>query len=234
VLPHAILFDLDDTILDDTGGADESWLLVCTEGARELRGVGIDELVAVLLQVRIAYWSDPERNRIGRLDLRAAACAIVVQGLAELGIENPELAVAMGNHYRDLREAALGLLPGAIDALSALRDRGVPMGLVTNGAAVPQRAKVDRFGLSGYFDYIGIEGERGFGKPQPAAFETALSELHVEPGDAWMVGDNIEHDVRAAKRLGLHGIWVDKQSRGIPAEGVPPDRVIRAIGELLD
>jgi putative hydrolase of the HAD superfamily len=233
-LPRVILFDLDDTILDDTGGADESWRLVCVEAAAELPGIEVEKLVDVLLQTRIEYWSDPERNRLGRLGLRAAACDIVRLGLAQLAIEEPELADVMGNHYRDLRDAAVAVLPGAVETLVALQKRGVTMGLVTNGAAEPQRAKIDKFALAGYFGYIGIEGERGFGKPEPAAFETALAALRVEPAQAWMVGDNLEHDIRAAKALGLHGVWVDKLSRGSPGEGVAPDRVVRAIGELLD
>ncbi|MFN8222226.1 MAG: hypothetical protein U0R50_03145 [Gaiellales bacterium] len=36
-------------------------------------------------------------------------------------------------------------------------------------------------------DDIGIEGEVGFGKPDPRAYERALAELSCDASEAWMV-----------------------------------------------
>ena len=50
---------------------------------------------------------------------------------------------------------------------------GTSLGLLTNGSAEMQRAKIVRFALETYFDWIQIEGEQGFGKPEPRAFRHA-------------------------------------------------------------
>src|SRR6188474_3942586 len=53
----------------------------------------------------------------------------------------------------------------------------------------------------------GVEAEV-VGKPTPAYFQASLGALDAEPGETVMVGDDVEADVSAAIRLGLHGVLV--------------------------
>jgi len=46
------------------------------------------------------------------------------------------------------------------------------------------------------------------GKPAPAIFRTALEELQCAPGDALMIGDDIESDIGGALAAGLQAILV--------------------------
>jgi HAD superfamily hydrolase (TIGR01458 family) len=46
------------------------------------------------------------------------------------------------------------------------------------------------------------------GKPAPAIFRTALDELQCAPGDALMIGDDIESDIGGALAAGLQAILV--------------------------
>ncbi|MFI1761072.1 HAD-IIA family hydrolase [Streptomyces sp. NPDC020800] len=46
------------------------------------------------------------------------------------------------------------------------------------------------------------------GKPSRAFFEAALGRLGAGPGEALMIGDDIESDVLAAQRLGITGVLV--------------------------
>ena len=49
-----------------------------------------------------------------------------------------------------------------------------------------------------------------------------------------MVGDNLEWEVAAPQRLGIHAIWVDGIGDGVPSGStIRPDRIIRAVAELL-
>ena len=81
-----------------------------------------------------------------------------------------------------------------------LRSLGVALGLLTNGGSDGQRAKIERFALATHFDYIGIEGEVGFGKPHRGSYEAALRSLGAAANDTWMVGDNLEWDVWGSKK----------------------------------
>ena len=100
--------------------------------------------------------------------------------------------------------------------------------------AEAQRAKIDRFDLARRFDHIQIEGEHGFGKPEERAYTHAMRSLGVEAHETWMVGDNLEWEVVAPQRLGIHAIWCDAIGRGLPLDStVKPDRIIRTLSELL-
>ena len=68
-LPDAVLLDLDDTILDDSGHAARCWVEACAAHASELDGLDPTVLLEAIERVRTWYWSDAERHRMGRLDL---------------------------------------------------------------------------------------------------------------------------------------------------------------------
>jgi putative hydrolase of the HAD superfamily len=233
LLPTAIFLDLDDTLIDDSANIDSGWLTACTEACRGST-LDLDALVAQIHAVRGWYWSDPERHRVGRQDLRATSASIVAQALAELGSDDAGLASKIGHRYRDLRDEGIALFPDSIATLETLRSRGVRLALLTNGSAAGQRAKIDRFDLARYFDCVCIEGELGWGKPEERVYVHALKSLNVDPERVWMVGDNLEWDVAAPMKLGITGIWYDRFKTALPeGHSMKPDRIIRSLSELI-
>jgi len=92
MLPEAILFDLDDTILTFDAVAEEAWQDACRCCAK--RGEGIDprRLYEAIGQARQWYWSDAERNRQGRLNLDEARRQVVLNALRRLGVADESLA----------------------------------------------------------------------------------------------------------------------------------------------
>ena len=232
-LPKAILLDLDDTILAYVTLADEVWLAVCSRFAPRLQGQQPDQLLSAFPEHRQWYWSDPERHRRGRLNPDLSRLELVEGALNRLGIDAPSLAAAMSAAYLVQRDAAVRPFPGAVDALHRFKESGIRLALITNGNGVLQRRKVERFDLAPFFDCIVIEGEFGIGKPEERVYLHALQSLEAQPGEAWMVGDNLEWDVAAPQRLGLFGIWVDVAGTGLPdSTDVRPDRIIRSLAEL--
>jgi 2-haloalkanoic acid dehalogenase type II len=231
--PKAILFDLDDTILDTTPSADRLWSQAAAHFAGEV-GREAEQLDRQMRVSREWFWSDPDRNREGRFDLFAARTWCVAHALQEMGVENDGLADRMAQWFTRRRIPSMRLFDGAIHTLQTLRDRGVKLALISNGKAQTQREKVDLFGLDRYFDCVLIEGEFGVGKPDRRVFDHALKELGVSPGETWMVGDNLHWEVAAPQKLGMKGVWVDWKGAGLPDDtDIVPDRIIRSIAELL-
>lgn len=231
-LPNTIILDLDDTILDDSGSVESAWLEAVALAAGH--SVGPDTLLPLIHEYRDWYWSGPARHKQGRADLRAASAAIVAGALQQLNVRDASLAWAIGNRYRDLRDAAIEPLPGAIETLEALRARDIRLGLLTNGAAREQRAKVARFALAPYFHHILIEGEFGAGKPDPGVYLHLAGALNATPEAACIVGDNYEWEVLAPAALGFQTVWVDRAAKGPPLNAATrPNRIIRALPDLL-
>jgi putative hydrolase of the HAD superfamily len=229
----ALLVDLDDTLLDYSGGVDECWSAAC-EAVAGPAGIDTSLLVAAVRTERRLFWDDPERHRRERVDMPGAWRKIVLRGLDRMGAPAAELAGPVAEDFAARRWVMMSLFPGVPEALRKLRDGGVIMALVTNGDVRQQRAKIERYDLARYFDAILIEGEFGVGKPDEKVYRHVLERLAVPAHEAWMVGDHLEWDVRAPQRLGLRGVWVDREGAGLsPGEGVRPDRIIREFPEIL-
>jgi putative hydrolase of the HAD superfamily len=227
---RALLLDLDDTLLDYSGGVEQCWRAACAAAAA---GVAQAPLLAALAETRRWFWSDPERHRRERVDMPRAWARIATHALERCGAD-ARLGPAIAEAFAARRRAGMALFPDALDFLGALRGSGLPLALVTNGDAREQRFKIERYDLARYFDAIVIEGELGSGKPDAAAYGTALSALDVVAGpEVWMVGDHLEFDVAGPQRLGLRAAWLDRAGLGLPADSaVRPDRIVRGLTEV--
>ena len=232
-LPHAVLLDLDDTILDDTGGVVTSWREACVAHRSTMNGLDPEVVFDAIDRIREWYWSDPERHRTGRLELAWARGEVVRLALLDIGVDDPDLARRIGDSYHALRDQGIKPFDDSIATVRWLREQGCRLALLTNGGSRGQRDKINRFGLAPMFDSILVEGEVGFGKPDPRIYTRALSELRVAAAETWMVGDNLEWDVAGPQREGIAGIWIDARGRGLPAgHQVRPDRIISRLADL--
>jgi putative hydrolase of the HAD superfamily len=238
-LPQAILFDLDDTIIAAYGAAEAAWRRVAAEFAASCAPLAPDEVAAAIAAHSRRFWRDPRWHKHWRLRLEEARRRIVAGAFADLAAAGavppaPDIMAAMADRCTVLLHDGMQVFPGAHETLDRLKQRGVRLALVTNGAAAVQRAKVVRFALEHRFEHIQIEGEHGFGKPEERAYTHAMEALGVAPQDTWMVGDNLEWEVAAPQRLGIYAIWYDAYGRGLPPESpIRPDRIITALPELL-
>jgi putative hydrolase of the HAD superfamily len=228
----ALLLDLDDTLLDYSGGVDTSWREACAVCSVP-EGVDIEKLLQAVVETRRWFWSDPTRHREERVNMPRAWQRIAGHALTSLGVTCDGLDAAIAREYAARRRAAMQLFPEAREILERLRGDGIPLGLVTNGDASQQRDKIERFDLAKYFEVMVIEGEFGAGKPEEVVYRHALGRLGVAPRDAWMVGDHLEFDVDGSQRLGLRGVWIDRQGAGLADSPVRPYKIIRSLRELM-
>jgi putative hydrolase of the HAD superfamily len=235
--PRAILFDLDETIL--TFGRRQDQLLAVAADFVSPDGTLTAEALASAVDGHLtAFWSDKARVDAWRARAGEARYPAVSEAFAELAASGaraltPDAAHRFADAFHAMRVGQIKPFPGAVEALDAIRASGVRMALITNGPSDIQRAKIDRFDLARRFDHVQVEGECGFGKPDPRAYDHALTALGAQAREAWIVGDNLEWEVSAPQRLGIHAIWCDAYEVGLPADGsVKPDRIIRSLAEL--
>jgi|TARA_Y100000310_G_scaffold345489_1_gene465568 putative hydrolase of the HAD superfamily len=236
MIPAAILFDLDDTILAPGGGDNmKVWMESVEKHIHLFHGLTPQDLFDEIRLVADEFWSDPDRHRTGRLNIRRARQQIVGKAAGNLNRPNDGATTKLANHYHNRRESDAVPFEGALETLSHFRDKPIKTALITNGSADTQRSKIDRFQLDQYFDLILIEGEFGVGKPDPGVYLHIVRELGVTADESWIVGDNLEWEVRAPQELGFFAIWVDHRKEGLPHDGdVIPNKIVNSIHELID
>ncbi len=137
-LPQAILFDLDDTIIASHLGVEMAWLGTCRHFAARVNGGNAAALNAEIRRVSDWFWSNEDRFRRGRLDLVASRTAIITIALRKFDVENTALCREMAEMRTRLHDEAVQPFLGALDTLRRLREIGVRLGMVTNGAEAVQ------------------------------------------------------------------------------------------------
>jgi putative hydrolase of the HAD superfamily len=128
------------------------------------------------------YW----RHRTGAARRRIVATAFAALEAAGHPVPTEAMGDALADAYNALHDEELSLFPYAHETLDRLKELGIKLALITNGAAEPQCAKVAHFALEHRFDHIQIEGEHGFGKPEERAYNHAMEVLGVGPDETWM------------------------------------------------
>ncbi|HEU4929885.1 MAG TPA: TIGR01458 family HAD-type hydrolase [Candidatus Krumholzibacteria bacterium] len=74
------------------------------------------------------------------------------------------------------------------------------------------------------------------GKPSPAMFYAALTELEMEGSDVVMIGDDIYNDIAGAQSASIRAVLVKSgkyRESAVARSGVTPDLVIDSIAELV-
>src|SRR5690606_36985889 len=100
------------------------------------------------------------------------------------------------------------------------------LGAVTNG-----NADIHRLAVGRHFEFI-VQSERlPRGKPHPDPYLEALAVAGCEPGEVIHIGDHVDNDVRAAQRLGIATLWVNRHGLHWPG-GEPPAATISHWREL--
>ena len=181
---------------------------------RVLRAHGID---CTLARLDIAYdlWTEHLKWQ-WRRNLDLSADQQVFDLLASAGFDG----VADRTLLADLREPIGAPLvervpeihAGAVDALRALKARGLRLGIVSNtGRTWGQFLRIvqERVGLADLFDHRTFSDEERVRKPAPAIFQRTLEALGAEPEEAVHIGDDVDADVAGAKGVGMRAIWYD-------------------------
>jgi len=221
----AIIFDLDDTLHDDTATYRRVAERVANDVARER-----DLVPSSLLEAYIAgaerFWSGLETATLAKPLARLRA-EMWDTALRSCGIADRSLAERCAIAYNAYRRELLELWPGALDLLTNLRERGYKLALITNGFAETHRDKLSLLGLDDAFDAIFIADEVGFVKPDARLFRLAAERLGVAPEACAMVGDRFDRDVRGAAAVGMYTVWMNVRAEPPPhdvrADAVVPD-----------
>jgi HAD superfamily hydrolase (TIGR01549 family) len=153
-----------------------------------------------------------QRDRLEPFETRRET---VERALEQIGRADSTVATELVRVYETLRDRHRQLAPYALETLQRLRDRALPLALMSNGNATYQRQKIKQHHLASFFATILIEEEFGVAKPDPRIFLAALDHLHISAQEAWMIGDDVAFDIAASQQLGIFAIWCDPAQRGL-------------------
>ncbi|MGW0613750.1 HAD family hydrolase [Streptomyces sp. NPDC002788] len=208
----AVLFDFSGTLfrVEST----DAWLRGVLAGA-EIR-LAEAELTAAVRALEavgaLPGGGDPARvpeELAGTWQVRDRSAALhraAYTGLSrQVRLPDPALHDAL--YDRHMSPAAWAPYPDAVEVLRTLRERGVPVGVVSN-IGWDLRPVFRAHGLDRYVDTYVLSFEHGIQKPDPRLFATACEALGADPRRTLMVGDDRRAD-GGATALGCEVHFVD-------------------------
>ena len=213
----AVFFDVDDTLVD--------YATTSRRALEEAMAAGDSYELWQLI-------SEPhfQRYHLGEIEFGPMRVERTAAFLRELGREADSRRAADFEHARFVAlNRSFVLFDDVLSCLSALRERTLRLGVITNNDGPHQRRKLAMVGLTDAFDVVAISGEIGVGKPDPAIFAHACAAVSVSPAAALHVGDRLDTDALGAQAAGLLGVWLDRSSVADGESRVP---VVSSLAEL--
>jgi putative hydrolase of the HAD superfamily len=173
---------------------------------REAAGEGVSEGRLVrAVRAEMDYYKEHAqegRDEESLAELRRRCAELLSRELgAEITVEELVAAVRMRAY------------PDAAEALTALRERGLKLIVVSNWDCSLGRV-LERCGIAGLLDGAISSAEAGSRKPDPGIFAAALELAGCEPTEALHVGDTPEEDVEGAKAAGIRPLLIDRSGGG--------------------
>lgn len=191
-----------------------------------------DELTRRLLAVEEASWA-----RTTTTQRSATLSDLLQQATRELGMDVAEaLLEEAATHHLDAWTPHIRHDPDAAGVLTALRERGLRIGLLSNThwPRTFHERFLERDGLVHLIDARVYTSELPWVKPHPAAFRAALDAIEVEdPRRAVFVGDRPHDDIRGARNAGLRAV-LRPNPQLPPDPGNVPDAVIPNLPALVE
>ena len=128
------------------------------------------------------------------------------------------------------------LVPGTIEMLDMVREKGYAIGLVSDVAwglpsEYPQR-DMEHFHLIEYFDDMVFSTDVGLRKPHPKMFKIAMSNLGADAHRSVFVGNSLQCDVKGALGVGMTAV-LKRSDYYQPDDSIVPDANVDRWSDLI-
>jgi len=195
-----LLFDADDTLFDFRAAGRLAIVAVLEQFGIESHSV----TVACYEAVNAMMWY---RRDLGTLDAADIGPGRFRHFLACLGREDID-HMEMNAAYKAALARQSILLPGALEMVQGLHEKGYRMAIVTNGMAQVQHGRLDKSPVKPFMEEIFISEELGVHKPQPEMFDVVCQRLGIaDRRRAVMIGDNLQSDILGGNLAKIDTIW---------------------------
>ena len=190
-----------------------------------------DELAGELLAAEAASWAAArDHQRSATLDQVFESAGIQPSG---------DVHLAALASYQLAWEPHSWTDPEVAPLLTALRDRGLRIGLLSNTLWTREHHEyvLQRDGILDFFDGAVYSSEVPWTKPHPEAFLASMQAIgHDDPTTCVFVGDRPFDDIHGAKAVGMRAVLVPHSAIPEDQKGHTegdPDAVVTSLADLL-
>ncbi len=228
----AVVFDLDDTLHDDTLSFNSAAQHVATTCFSD-HELGARAAAAYVRELE-RFWQALSEASVSRsvVGMRERVWTVALASIPDA----PQIGAECAKVYDAYRREHFVLWDGVRELLLTLRGFGSRVGLLTNGFRETHREKIALLGLEDLLDAVIISDEVGMVKPNPAIFQLMSERLGVPASQTTMVGDRYDKDILGAKSVGMKTIWLNIRQESLSATDPQPEHTVadfRGVANIL-
>ena len=118
--------------------------------------------------------------------------------------------------------------------LDKCAEKGIKMGVITNGPYAHQVRKFYTLGLDKWFsmNQLIVSAGVGVAKPDIRIFQMAEEKWGMIPEQTYMIGDSLENDIQGARNAGWKTIWMNHHRYSVPKSMKAPDYIVYTEEEM--
>ncbi|WP_157077365.1 HAD family hydrolase [Robertmurraya korlensis] len=226
---QAVFFDLDDTLHDSQHSFEQTVKKLFPEVASQLT---MNALYIKFREASDLLWKDYVEGKTPLSDLRTRRVIMAMKSL-DMTIDS-ELANLFQKQY-EYNQKHLKLFPEVPGLLGALKERGLLVGMITNGPVEHQHNKITSLQLTDHIPrhLIYVSDGVGVAKPNPDIFHHVRNSVNLLPHELLYVGDSWENDIVGSSKAGWKSLWFNHRKRE-PETNHEPLAVIHKLTTILE
>ncbi|HGE5782940.1 MULTISPECIES: HAD family hydrolase [Bacillus] len=200
-----VVFDLDETIFDHTGGEKESLKAIYRTDFKNV-GLSFDEFHSTFAKFNKILWEYFEKG---------------IQDVKETLFNRFKLLCEFYELEKDLTDLTsrysieyikhCAPFSGVHTLLKELQNMGLSLAVCSNGMEEIQIGKMEYHKVKEYFSYFQFGSNYPFCKPHSQFFNGLLENLNVQPHEILFVGDSLANDIIPAKDLGMKSLHINEK-----------------------
>lgn len=214
-MPVALLFDLDNTLIDRTA----AHLRYCRDFADRF-----------FIDRDVSDREEAVQEMVERDDFGYASREQYFEWLTERFASGILTSAELWQDYQTRLPGCFRKNPAILDLVERLAAK-YRLAIVSNGSSRNQRRKLAQTGLMKRFSRVFISGEVGVEKPNPVIFQLALDALDCDAGNALFIGDDPHRDIAGAAQVGVKTCWI-RMGRPLAELPVQPTYDIETVLDL--
>jgi putative hydrolase of the HAD superfamily len=217
---QAILFDLDDTLLNRDEAVDNMFLLILEKFYEDVKHIAQNEM--------LKKFKEYDNRSYGYGDKTIVFESFFDEFPPKYRLPGIQIQDFWNHHFPQ----CFSINQHTINIINRIKEH-VKVAIITNGSTQRQKAKIMNTHIDSCFDIIIISEEVGLSKPDKRIFELALNKLNVQPETTLFVGDDIEKDIGGCQNANIKGIWFNPHMAKNGTE-IKPYAEIDSLDRLLN
>ena len=197
------LFDLDQTLLNFHASEEKALGIVLRENGLSFS----DDIYAAFKAYNKSLWLELEKKNISRTELFIKRFKYIFEkcegdssALDPLKVNADFISTMAKNGV---------LMEGAMDFVKKIKSEieDARIYIVTNGATVNAKGRIESTGLGKYIDDIFVSEDMGVSKPSLEYFNIVLEKIKEPKKSCIVIGDSLSSDMLGAKNASLSSVW---------------------------